>query len=79
MYKYSDLITLGISNDIVKNMVKAFMRVFVCLATVDQVLLAEGAALAVTPALVCAVPDDLRLSAAFTCWVNSLGIVAEED
>ena len=60
-------------------MVEAFMRVLVGLAPIDQVLLAEGAALAVAPALVCTVADDLRLCAAFAGRVDGLGIVTEED
>ena len=60
-------------------MVEAFLRVNVSLATLDQVLLAEIATLANAPALICAVPDDLRLHATFFGRADGNGIVAEED
>jgi hypothetical protein len=53
-------VTLGMGNDIFENMVKTLVRILVGLAAVDQILLAEGAALAVTAAMICAVSDDLE-------------------
>ncbi len=60
-------------------MVKAFKRIFIFSAAVDQLLLAERASFAGTRALVSAVTNDFSLFAGIDGWSVDQGVVAEED
>ena len=73
------LVTFVVCNNVVNHMVKAFKRIFIFWAAVDQLLLAERASLAGTRALVSAVTNDFSLFAGIDGWCVDQGVVAEED
>jgi hypothetical protein len=74
-----NLITLVILDNVVNHTVEAFMGILIIRAAVDELLLAEGTALAGTLALVGAVTDQLSLLAGGNAGAVDQGVVAEED
>ena len=73
------LITFLVLDNVVKNVVEAFMRILVIRAAVDQLLLAERASLASARALVGAVADQFGLLAGIKFGGVDQGVVAEEN
>jgi len=74
-----DLITLVVLDNVVEDVVEAFMGILVVRAAVDELLLAEGASLAGARALVGAVTDQVALPAGVDLGAVDQGVVAEED
>ena len=74
-----DLITLVVLDNVVEDVVEAFMGILVVRAAVDELLLAEGASLAGARALVGAVTDQVALPAGVDLGAVDQGVVTEED